>query len=45
MHDNELVAEVLRQIEEAADKIVTRFASVRQVSDLVGSAVGMTTEN
>ena len=41
MHDNELVAEVLRQIEEAADKIVTRFASVRQVSDLVGSAAGV----
>jgi hypothetical protein len=26
MHDKELVLEVLRQIEEAAKKIITRFA-------------------
>ena len=41
MHDNELISEVLRQIEEAADKIVARFESVRQVSDLVGSSSGV----
>ncbi len=41
MHDNELISEVLRQIEEAAEKIVARFESVRQVSDLVGSSSGV----
>ncbi len=41
MPDNELVFEVLRQIEEAADKIVTRFAAIRQVSDLTGSPAGV----
>jgi hypothetical protein len=37
MHDKELVLEVLRQIEEAAKKIITRFAGIRQVSDFTDS--------
>lgn len=41
MHDTELVLEVLRQIEEAAKKIVTRFAGIRQVSDFTGSPAGV----
>lgn len=37
----DFVSEVLRQIEEAADKIVTRFETVHQVSDLVDSSAGV----
>lgn len=34
MRDKELTLEVLRQIEDAAVKIVTRFQAIRQVSVL-----------
>lgn len=33
MYDKELALEILRQIEEAADKIIVRFASIRQASE------------
>jgi len=41
MFDKELASEVLRQIEEAAEKIVFRFESIHQVSDFVDSAAGV----
>ncbi len=41
MYDKELALEILRQIEEAADKIILRFASIRQASDFVESTGGI----
>ena len=41
MYDCDVVSEVLRQIEEAAEKIITRFEAVRQVSDLSDSPAGV----
>lgn len=41
MRDRELVLEVLRQIEDAAYKIVTRFQSVRQVNDFTDTPAGV----
>lgn len=41
MYDYDVVSEVLRQIEEAAEKIITRFEAVRQVSDLSDSSAGV----
>ena len=41
MYDKELALEILRQIEEAADKIIVRFASIRQASDFVESTGGI----
>lgn len=41
MYDYDVVLEVLRQIEEAAEKIITRFEAVRQVSDLSDSSAGV----
>jgi uncharacterized protein with HEPN domain len=41
MYDKELALEILRQIEEAADKIIVRFASIRQATDFVESAAGI----
>ena len=41
MPDRELVLEVLRQIEEAAERVVTRFEPIKQVSDFTGSAAGI----
>ncbi|MFH7325271.1 DUF86 domain-containing protein [Desulfurivibrio sp. C05AmB] len=41
MPDQELVLEVLRQIEEAAERVVTRFEPIKQVSDFTGSAAGI----
>jgi len=41
MYDKELCMEVLRQIEEAADRITTRFAAIDQVSDFTDSAGGV----
>lgn len=37
MRDQELVLEILRQIEDAAGKIVTRFRPIQQVSDCTDS--------
>jgi uncharacterized protein with HEPN domain len=41
MPDKELVLEVLRQIEEAAEKIVARFQVIHQVSDFTDSPAGI----
>jgi uncharacterized protein with HEPN domain len=41
MRDKELVLEVLRQIEDAAAKVVTRFQAVRRVSDFTDSSAGV----
>lgn len=41
MHDTDLVFEVLRQIDEAADKIASRFAAIERVSDFTGSTTGV----
>ena len=41
MSDNELVQEVLRQIEEAAERIVSRFQVIHQVSDFTDSPAGI----
>ena len=41
MHDKELAIEVLRQIEEAAAKIATRFQAIHQVSDFTDSSSGV----
>lgn len=41
MPDNELVREILRQIEESAEKIVFRFQIIHQVSDFTGSPAGI----
>jgi uncharacterized protein with HEPN domain len=41
MYDKELALEILRQIEEAADKIIVRFASICQASDFVDSTAGI----
>jgi len=41
MYDCDVVSEVLRQIEEAAEKIITSFEAVRQVSDLSDSPAGV----
>ncbi len=41
MRDKELTLEVLRQIEDAAVKIVTRFQAIRQVSDFTDSPAGV----
>jgi uncharacterized protein with HEPN domain len=40
MHDRELCLEVLRQIEEAAIKICSRFQVIHQVSDFTDSPAG-----
>ncbi|MDF1577718.1 MAG: DUF86 domain-containing protein [Desulfobulbales bacterium] len=41
MHDNELALEVIRQIEEAAVKIITRFQVISQVRDFTDSPAGV----
>ncbi len=41
MPDKELCLEVLRQIEEAAEKITARFAAIHQVSDFTDSPEGV----
>jgi len=41
MQDKELVQEVLRQIEEAAEKIINRFKPILQVNDFTDSPAGM----
>lgn len=41
MRNKELTLEVLRQIEDAAVKIVTRFQAIRQVSDFTDSPAGV----
>ncbi len=41
MRDRKLVVEVLRQIEEAAGKILTRFLAINQVSDFTDSSAGV----
>ena len=41
MHDKELVMEILRQIEEAAAKIATRFQAINKVSDFTNSPAGV----
>lgn len=41
MFDKELTLEVLRQIEEAAGKIIGRFLPIRQVVDFTGTATGV----
>ncbi|MBE9485944.1 MAG: DUF86 domain-containing protein [Desulfuromonadales bacterium] len=41
MRDKELSMEVLRQIEEAAAKIVARFKTICQVSDFTDSSAGV----
>ncbi|MBN1930774.1 MAG: DUF86 domain-containing protein [Desulfobacterales bacterium] len=41
MRDKELCLEVLRQIEEAAAKIIIRFEPIHQVSDFTGSPAGI----
>jgi uncharacterized protein with HEPN domain len=41
MPDKELVLEILRQIEESAEKIVSRFKVIHQVSDFTGSPAGI----
>lgn len=41
MHDKELILEVLRQVEEAATKVVTRFANIHRVSDFTDSPAGV----
>lgn len=41
MRDRELVLEVLRQIEEAAGKIISRFQPIQRVNDFTNSPAGM----
>lgn len=41
MSDKELALEVLRQIEEAADKIVARFQPINELSDFTDSPAGV----
>ncbi len=41
MRDKELVLEVLRQIEEAAVKIIDRFEPIRRISDFTHSSAGV----
>lgn len=41
MYDKELILEILRQIEEAAEKILQRFDTVKTVSDFTDSPAGM----
>ncbi len=41
MRDQELTLEVLRQIEEAAAKIIVRFEAIHQVSDFTDSSAGV----
>jgi len=41
MRDKELVLEVLRQIEEAAEKIISRFQAIQKVDDFTDSPAGM----
>ena len=41
MRDKELAMEILRQIEEAAAKIVVRFQAIVQVSDFTDSPSGV----
>lgn len=40
MFDRELVLEILRQIEEAADKILVRFQPIKQVADFTDTPQG-----
>lgn len=41
MYDRPLAMEVLRQIDEAAEKILSRFAPVKDVADFTKSPAGM----
>jgi uncharacterized protein with HEPN domain len=41
MRDKELVLEILRQIEEAAEKITSRFQTIQKVNDFTDSPAGM----
>ena len=41
MHDKALTLEVLGQIENAAQKVVTRFETIRHPGDFTDSAAGM----
>jgi len=41
MRDKEIAIEVLRQIKDAAEKIVVRFQAIRQVSDFTDSPAGV----
>jgi len=41
MPDNELVLEILRQIEESAEKIIARFQAIHDVSDFTDSSGGV----
>jgi uncharacterized protein with HEPN domain len=41
MPDKELTLEILRQIEEAATKIIARFEAIHQVSDFTDSDAGV----
>ena len=41
MRDKELCLEVLRQIEEAAAKVIVRFEPIHQVSDFTGTPAGV----
>ena len=41
MFDNELVSEILKQVYEATQKILTRFDPIRSVDDLTNSEAGM----
>lgn len=40
MHDKELAKEVLRQIEEAASKIITRFQPIHRPADFTDTPAG-----
>jgi uncharacterized protein with HEPN domain len=41
MPDKELIIEILRQIEESAEKIITRFKAIHDVSDFTDSPAGV----
>ena len=41
MRDRELVLEVLCQIEEASEKIISRFKPIRQIGDFTDTPAGM----
>jgi len=41
MRDKELAIEILRQIEEAAAKIITRFRAIHRVSDFTDTSAGI----
>ena len=45
IRDKEIVMEVLRQIEEAAVKIVARFQAIHQVADFTDSPEGVDNMN